>query len=201
MATRIVLPEAFQAMPWRNGGGTTWEIARGRFDSERLAEGEWHWRLSLAEIAVDGPFSVFPNIDRLLTVLTGDGLELSLGAAPARILRALDAIAFPGEVNVSCRLLAGPTRDLNLMVDRRLARYAAGLTRPGEMARLAPAAVLLVLALDGPAELGTGEGSIVVPEGAAAIVEAGEESMVLGKAFWARIEAVGNGQDGLDSAA
>jgi uncharacterized protein len=201
MAARIVLPEAFQAMPWRNGGGTTWEIARGCLDTEGSAESEWDWRLSLAEIAVDGPFSAFPNIDRLLTVLTGEGLALSLGAAPARILRPLDAIAFPGEVNASCRLLAGPTRDLNLMVDRRRARYAAGLTRPGEVARLAPAVVLLVLALDGPAELGTGEASIVVPQGAAAIVEAREESMVLGKAFWARIEAVGEEQDGLDSAA
>ena len=107
MTMRIVLPEAFQAMPWRNGGGTTWEIARGRLGTEWATDGAWDWRLSLAEIASDGPFSVFPNIDRLLTVLSGEGLALSLGDAPAQILRPLDAIAFPGEVSAVCRLLAG----------------------------------------------------------------------------------------------
>jgi uncharacterized protein len=197
MAVRIVLPETFQAMPWRNGGGTTWEIARGCLGPEEADSG-WDWRLSLAEIAVDGPFSVFPNIDRLLTVLSGDGLALTLGAVPERILRPLDAIGFPGEVNVSCRLLAGPTRDLNLMVDRRRARYAAGLTRADEARRLGPAALLLVLALDGAVEIKAGEALIMVPEGAAAIVGADEESMVLGKAFWARIEPVGERRDGLE---
>jgi uncharacterized protein len=201
MAVRIVLPDAFQVMPWRNGGGITWEIARGRLGSEAADDREWDWRLSLAEIASDGPFSVFPNVDRLLTVLSGEGLALSLGVAPERIMRPLDAIAFPGEVSVVCRLLAGPTRDLNLMVDRRRARYAAGMTRPGEAARVAPARVLLVLALAGPVEIGTAGASIVVPEGGAGIVEAGEESMVLGKAFWVRIEAVSEGQDGRECAA
>jgi uncharacterized protein len=197
MAVRIVLPGAFQAMPWRNVGGTTWEIARGCLGPAG-ADSEWDWRLSLAEIAVDGPFSVFHDIDRLLTVLSGEGLALTLGAVPERILRPLDAIGFPGEVNVSCRLLGGPTRDLNLMVDRRRARYAAGLTRPGEARRLGPAALLLVLALEGAVEIKAGEALIMVPDGAAAIVEADEESMVLGKAFWARIEPVGEGRDGLE---
>ena len=87
------------------------------------------------------------------------------------------------------------------MVDRRLARYAAGLTRPGEMARLAPARVGLVVALDGPVEIGMGDASLLVPEGAVAMVEAGEESMVLGRAFWARIEAISEEQDGPECAA
>ena len=51
MTMRIVLPEASQAMPWRNGGGTTWEIARGRLGTEWATDGAWDWRLSLAEIA------------------------------------------------------------------------------------------------------------------------------------------------------
>jgi uncharacterized protein len=201
MGTRIVLPESFEPMPWRNGGGTTWEIARGPLGFEAAADSDWDWRLSVAEIASDGPFSVFPNIDRLLTVLSGEGIALSLGVAPERILRPLDAIAFPGEVSVVCRLLAGPTRDLNLMVDRRRGRYASGMTRPGEAARVAPAGVLLVFALDGPVEIGMNDASLVVPEGAVAIVEAKGESMVLGRAFWARIEAVSEGQDGPECAA
>jgi environmental stress-induced protein Ves len=118
-------------MPWRNGGGTTWEIARGRVDGQD--DGDWHWRFSLAEIAADGPFSAFPHVDRLLTVVAGAGIALTVDGAPPRRLHQGDDIQFPGEADVGCVLLAGPTRDLNLMVDRRAARLVPG----GEEGRIA----------------------------------------------------------------
>ena len=111
-------------MPWRNGGGTTWEIARGA--PEGAGETHWHWRFSLAEIAADGPFSAFPHVDRLLTVVAGEGIVLTIdGSEPRRLTRGED-IQFPGEAAIGCVLVAGATRDLNLMVDRRVARLAPG---------------------------------------------------------------------------
>ena len=117
---RLIPAQSFQAMPWRNGGGTTWQIAQGRMDGQ--TGGEWHWRFSLAEIAADGPFSTFPHVDRLLTVVAGAGIVLTIDGDGPRHLDRGAAIQFEGEAAIGCSLVAGPTRDLNLMVDRRFAR-------------------------------------------------------------------------------
>ena len=58
---------------------------------------DWHWRFSLAEIAADGPFSTFPHVDRLLTVVAGAGIALTIDGAPPRFLDQGDDIAFTGE--------------------------------------------------------------------------------------------------------
>lgn len=111
----------YRRMAWKNGGGITTEIARGP------AEGEpFDWRISIAEIAQDGDFSIFPEVDRELMLLDGGGVELLIGAdAPVRLERRYQKHAFPGEAPVSCRLLDGPTRDFNVMVRR--GRYSAEL--------------------------------------------------------------------------
>lgn len=111
----------YRRMAWKNGGGITTEIARGP------AEGEsFDWRISIAEIAQDGDFSIFPEVDRELMLLDGGGVELLIGAdVPVRLDRRYQKHAFPGEAPVSCRLLDGPTRDFNVMVRR--GRYSAEL--------------------------------------------------------------------------
>lgn len=175
----------FQAMPWRNGGGTTWEIARGRFD--HTAGEAWHWRFSLAEIASDGPFSVFPHVDRLLTLLTGEGIDLTIDGAQPRRLRPGEDIQFAGEATVGCALVDGPTRDLNLMVDRRVAWLVPG----GKACELAVAGendVILVYALEDvwlrneSGRVSVVAGDVLMGEGpASAVIEAG-------RAVWARVE-------------
>ncbi len=189
---RLIPARAFRAMPWRNGGGTTWEIARGRLDGVadgEAAGGDWQWRFSLAEIAADGPFSVFPQIDRWLVVVAGEGIALTVdGAAPRRLHRG-DDIQFPGEADIGCALLAGPTRDLNLMVDRRVARLVPG----GEERRIAAVedGVTLLYALEEvglETETEVGAGRIVMAAGDALI--GGEVGAVIaqGRAVWARVE-------------
>ncbi|MCW5567653.1 MAG: HutD family protein [Dokdonella sp.] len=80
---------------------------------------DFRWRVSIAEIECDGPFSTFPGIDRDLVLLAGNGMELDIDeASPLRMDRRLQAVRFAGEQAVQCRLLAGPTRDLNVMVRR-----------------------------------------------------------------------------------
>lgn len=94
--------------PWRNGGGRTREL---------LADAPaWRWRISLADIDTDGSFSAFAGVQRWFAVVAGSGVELRF-ADGARTLHRGDApLAFDGAAAPGCRLLAGPTRDLNLML-------------------------------------------------------------------------------------
>ena len=180
---QVVRAAAFQAMPWRNGGGTTWEIARGVFADG--PENDWHWRFSLAEIATNGPFSAFPQFDRLLTVISGEGIDLKIDGAPPRRLHAGEDIEFAGEAAIGCDLVRGPTRDLNLMVDRRVARIVPG--RNGRRLE-AGAGLILLYALEETGlamekqelRLEAGDAVIGQPEARAEIIA--------GHAVWARIE-------------
>lgn len=108
--SKIILPTQFTTMPWKNGGGVTHEIAREQ------REGSILWRLSIAEVASDGPFSLFPGLTRLLTVIEGKGMQLE---ASSRVIEAmpLRPVRFSGDEPIFGRLADGPVRDLNLIFD------------------------------------------------------------------------------------
>lgn len=98
-------------MPWKNGGGVTRELAR-------CPQGdEFDWRLSVAEVATDGPFSQFPGIDRLLVLLSGGGMDLTVveTGEVERLRQPLHTHRFAGEMAIDATLVDGPTTDLNLM--------------------------------------------------------------------------------------
>lgn len=115
---------------WRNDGGWTTEIARGRVDASSAHDDDFDWRLSIADIESDGPFSPFPGMDRDLVLIAGTGIELDIDeAAPLRLDRRFQQVRFAGEQRVNCRLLAGPTRDFNVIV-RRGALVAETVARP-----------------------------------------------------------------------
>lgn len=125
--SRITLlqPAARQRTRWKNDGGWTTELARRDDDACGFL-----WRVSIAEIERDGPFSAFPGIERDLLLLEGNGIELDIGDEPARqIARRFERVHFRGEDEVYCRLLAGPTRDFNVMA-RRDAIVADVAARP-----------------------------------------------------------------------
>lgn len=105
---RIIRAAALTPAPWKNGGGITREIAR-LFDDRGLL-----WRLSLAEIERDGPFSDFAGLERILTVIAGSGLVLEMPNRSPRLDR-MDSYRFAGTTPVTARLSAGPVSDLNLM--------------------------------------------------------------------------------------
>lgn len=173
-------------MPWKNGGGTTWEIARGLMAEGPAAEAGWHWRFSLAEIGQDGPFSSFPMIDRLLTVIAGTGIDLAIAPSAPRRLAPGEDIEFPGEAGVDCTLVDGPTRDLNVMVDRRAARLVPG--RGEAEIALAAGDIALLYAM-AEVRVRSEAGEIKVARGDALIGEgAGSARIEAGRAVWARVE-------------
>lgn len=106
----IVVAAEVLPQPWKNGGGVTRELLRWP------AEGAWRLRLSVADITADGPFSAFPGVTRWFAVLAGEGVVLTLPDGD-HALRPGDApLRFDGAAAPGCRLLAGPTLDLNLML-------------------------------------------------------------------------------------
>ena len=112
------------AVPWRNGGGLTREVAAHPPQSDL---GNFDWRVSLAEVRRGGPFSSFPGIDRHMAVISGR-LELSISGRGALSLTSDTApLSFPGEVAVYAEPHAGPATDLNIMTRR--GRFLARLTR------------------------------------------------------------------------
>lgn len=113
---RIIRRATCRVMPWKNGGGSTTEIA---VSPPGVALDRFDWRVSMADVASDGPFSTFPGIDRTLAILSGEGLLLDIEGRPAVALRQADApLGFPADVPTSSRLLGGPVTDLNVMTRR-----------------------------------------------------------------------------------
>lgn len=111
--------DAMPPQPWRNGGGQTRALL-----TWPPGEADWQLRISVADIAADGPFSAFPGVQRWFVVLQGGGVQLGAGPALRRLTPASAPFEFAGEDAPACTLLDGPTRDLNLML-RRDAGHAA----------------------------------------------------------------------------
>ncbi|MGU9823923.1 HutD/Ves family protein [Pseudomonas sp. LF090] len=106
-------------MPWKNGGGSTEEITR---DAGTGLDG-FGWRLSIADIAESGGFSTFAGYQRVITVIKGAGMVLTVDGEEQRGLLPLQPFAFSGESEVLCRLITGPIRDFNLIYSPQ--RYQA----------------------------------------------------------------------------
>ena len=110
-ASTTVRTAEVASQPWRNGGGVTRPLlVRPRGD-------RWQVRVSVADVAANGPFSRFPGTQRWFAVLDGAGVVLTIGSSEHRLDASSDAFSFRGDVAVRCRLVDGPTRDLNLMLN------------------------------------------------------------------------------------
>ena len=117
LAIRVIDASHHRVMPWKNGFGTTTEIAIDPPDAD--VGGRFRWRLSIADVQRSGPFSAFPGYERTIMVIAGHGMDLAIADQPARRLdRLFDPFVFSGDSTAECRLLDGPIRDFNLMVER-----------------------------------------------------------------------------------
>lgn len=123
---------AIPPTPWKNGGGSTREIACSPSGSSLDT---FDWRVSLATIASDGPFSRFPGIDRVLVLLSGSGLHLrsATGAAETvdeRLTTASPPLGFAGETPLHGTMIGGPSTDFNVMTRRtRISAQVQVITR------------------------------------------------------------------------
>ncbi|MEH6631088.1 MAG: HutD family protein [Halopseudomonas aestusnigri] len=116
----------YKSMPWKNGLGTTLELAVSPHDPNDdpgVKDSPFLWRISIASVSEDGAFSHFPNIDRNLTILGGKGMVLEVsGQGDLNLDAPMQSVTFSGEADVVARLHDGPITDFNVMVDRRFAQ-------------------------------------------------------------------------------
>jgi environmental stress-induced protein Ves len=125
MTLHTVRCDQVEPQAWRNGGGQTRELLAWP------GHGDWQLRISVADIHRDGPFSAYPGVERWFAVVEGAGVVLSF----AHERHSLDAdsvpLRFVGEDAPGCDLLDGPTRDLNLMVQRQHGHATLQRAEPG----------------------------------------------------------------------
>jgi len=108
--SRVIPAHLYRRERWKNERGWTREIARSP------VAGDWNWRLSIAEIEEDAPFSRFDGVERELVLLSGNGLRLRFDDDVVReLLPPHDRVRFAGERGVQGELVDGPTQDFNLM--------------------------------------------------------------------------------------
>ena len=121
MPIERIAPSSYQRTRWRNGMGWTTELALA---PRAGTDGDFDWRVSVAEIDSDCDFSAFPGVDRSLMLIDGDGVELSGEDFPTQTLRVRGQIArFAGEHAPHCRVIGAPSRDFNAMTRREAWRH------------------------------------------------------------------------------
>ena len=102
------------------------------------------WRLSMAQVTENGPFSIFPGIERNLTVISGPGFDLR-GEGLALRADPLVPVAFPGDVPLSAKGVTAPCADVNVMTARTMPRPVVTVETAGAV--LEGAGLLCLLAL------------------------------------------------------
>jgi len=106
----VIPANEYRRERWKNGYGWTREIHR------QPGGEDWAWRLSIAEVEQDGPFSTFEGVDRELVLLHGNGMRLVFEDGAEHLLQPPhERVRFAGERALDARLVDGPTHDFNLM--------------------------------------------------------------------------------------
>ena len=197
---RIIRAGDCKTTPWKNGGGSTTEIAAS---PEGASFETFDWRVSMAQVASDGAFSDFPGIDRTLVVIKGSGLMLTVGRDdPVELGSGGEPLRFQGETPASARLTDGAIIDLNVMTRRdRFAHHLSRVLTPGPYGLAAVTKFAVVLSFDGETTVRSGHGSEVLGHGDAAIIDRTTSdgfdiSAITGQCFLIRLRLASLGMKG-----
>lgn len=173
MQIQLILREQQHQQRWKNGGGSTREIARAG------SESNFDWRASLAQIDASGPFSAFPGCQRWCCLVDGGPLTLIAEDAPSITLEPrLRAFSYSGEESRSGLLLGTHAQVFNLIVatDRIHAELIPRpLVGPMMLFCMARSSWLIYLS-SGSAQLRVGEQHWLLGSGDAVIIEADEHT-------------------------
>lgn len=145
MIIRLLSPADYRSMPWKNGGGRTTQIAS---HPPAATHDNFLWRVSIADVASDGPFSLFPGVERTIVLLDGAGMRLTGGQCDVELRTRFAPYRFSGDEAIECTLLAGPVRDFNAMIRRSEARGSITVVA-GDGVDVEPADFLLAYAAVG----------------------------------------------------
>jgi environmental stress-induced protein Ves len=108
-------PDSYRTVPWRNGRGETLVLRSAAAPGTE----DFAWRLSIATVDCDGPFSHFPHCDRILILLDGSGLTLTHDNGQVATLgKRFSSAEFCGDGGTLAKLHDGPVLDFNVMTHR-----------------------------------------------------------------------------------
>jgi environmental stress-induced protein Ves len=152
----------YRRMPWKNGGGTTQEIV------VEPREGPFDYRVSIADVEADGPFSRFDGCDRHIMILSGEGMRLDCGVHGAIDLAPREPRTFSGDWDVRGVLRRGPVRDFNLILARgRMRGSIAFVSAPG--VAHADICILHMLSGEGMGDTLVADGELPIPPGSSGV--------------------------------
>ncbi|MFB6991992.1 HutD family protein [Streptomyces sp. NPDC056230] len=187
MTARVLRAADRTATPWKNGGGVTREIAAS---PEGAPLDAFDWRVSLADVSRDGPFSSFPGVDRTLTVVEGAGMDLMVGGEHHIVDEPYWPHDFPGDPETDGRLLGGPVVNVNVMYRRGRTAAEVAVVR-GTLRLSAPAGgAVVALALEDGAVL---DGQGIELGRYDALLVHGDSSGVLRTQGWALLVTLSHG--------
>ncbi|MBT2440102.1 HutD family protein [Streptomyces sp. ISL-36] len=146
MAPRILRAEERTPAPWKNGGGVTSEVAA---HPEGAALDDFAWRVSVADVAHGGPFSAFEGVERIITVVEGPGMALTVDGVSHVMDAAYEPFSFSGDAATGCELLDGPIVDFNVMVRRSRMKAHVRFERAATSVRASPGTRVLAVVLEG----------------------------------------------------
>jgi len=173
-------------VPWRNGGGLTREVASaGRSGSQGF-----DWRVSIADVDEPGPFSAFPGVDRVITVVRGEGMVLVVDGVE-HSLGLYEPFGFDGASQTRCSRLSGPVRDLNVMTRSDLLSAAVAIRDLSQTRPIAIAGAQVLVLLTGSAVVVGADGSRADLRSLDAVGPSGEHVRLVegsGRAVVIRIE-------------
>jgi uncharacterized protein len=112
---RIIRFSDLAVSPWVNGKGETRQVS-ACVDPARHPD--FLWRISMATVGAHAPFSRLKGIDRTISVLKGEGLDLTVDGERHRLTREAPPFRFDGGSETSGGSIAGETLDLNVMSRR-----------------------------------------------------------------------------------
>lgn len=146
----VLIPFAgLSPVPWKNGTGSTTEIAIGPPDS---GFEDFDWRVSLATIEKDGAFSSFPGVDRTLALVEGHGMLLEIDGEPTLVTDTEPVVAFDGSSQVTAKLSRGGSTDFNAMTRSERCYHTFGRRRlSGDSTFVARADVTVLFLAEGDA--------------------------------------------------
>ncbi|WP_426208950.1 HutD/Ves family protein [Massilia sp. TWP1-3-3] len=142
----LLIPFAgLEPAPWKNGGGSTTELA---IAPPGASLDKFDWRISLATIGADGPFSLFGGVDRSLALVDGPGVFLDIDEE-GRFALDYDAplVEFAGESHVLATLNGGPSTDFNVMTRRERCHHKLGRRVLDGVSQFAPRGDVSILFL------------------------------------------------------
>ncbi|MGX1884363.1 HutD/Ves family protein [Streptomyces sp. NPDC055287] len=148
MTVRVLRAADREAVAWKNGGGVTRGIAAS---PEGAGMAEFDWRISLADVEADGPFSAFPDVDRILTMAEGAGMDLTVGGERRLVDERYVPQDFPGDIATDCQLIGGRVVNFNVMHRRGRTAARVAVLRGGLNVAVPPGGTVVIVSLDGTA--------------------------------------------------